>query len=94
MPLWWWLLHREEQENLGGNDLDILWGRVCAWVLTSSAFRNSSFFAIYLDWPAAVSYLSVLLFLVGFGSFRSSFLWISCPFLCNCSFVSIIFFCC
>lgn len=52
-------------------------GEVCIWdslwVLISSAFRNSSFFAIYLDWPAAVGYLSVLLFLVGFGGFRSSF---------------------
>lgn len=77
MPVWWCFLDSKEQENLGGDDLDILWGRVCIWdslwVSISSAFRNSSFFAIYLDWPAAVGYLSVMLFLVGFGGFRSSF---------------------
>jgi hypothetical protein len=47
-------------ENSGGDDLDMLWGRVCIWdslwASISSAFRNSSFFAIYLDWPAAVDY--------------------------------------
>lgn len=59
-----WIMWTERNKrifmNLGGDDLDNLWGRICIWdslwVSIFSAFRNSSFFAICLDWAAAVCY--------------------------------------